>query len=50
LAAETGGLSITASDKDELVAALQKTLTCPLFSELPSPSWGAARDGGKPND
>ena len=33
MAAETGGLSITARDKDELVAALKKTLTCPLFSE-----------------
>lgn len=33
MADETGGLSITAHDKDELIAALQKTLTCPLFSE-----------------
>jgi Ca-activated chloride channel family protein len=33
MARETGGLSITAHDKDELIAALQKTLTCPLFSE-----------------
>lgn len=33
MAAETGGLSITARDKDELIAALQKTLTCPLFSD-----------------
>lgn len=33
MAEETGGLSITAHDKDELIAALQKTLTCPLFSE-----------------
>jgi Ca-activated chloride channel family protein len=35
MAAETGGLSITAKNKDELIAALQKTLTCPLFSEAP---------------
>lgn len=34
MAAETGGLSITAHDKDELVEALKKTLTCPLFSEV----------------
>jgi Ca-activated chloride channel family protein len=33
MAAETGGLSLTAKTKDELIAALQKTLTCPLFSE-----------------
>ncbi|MGE0023553.1 MAG: VWA domain-containing protein [Hyphomicrobium sp.] len=33
MAEETGGLAITAQDKDELIAALQKTLTCPLFSE-----------------
>lgn len=33
MAQETGGLSITAANKDALVAALQKTLTCPLFSE-----------------
>lgn len=33
MAEETGGLSITAADKDELTAALRKTLTCPLFSE-----------------
>ncbi|MCC7252693.1 vWA domain-containing protein [Hyphomicrobium sp.] len=33
MARETGGLSITAANKDELVAALQKTLTCPLFSK-----------------
>ena len=32
MAAETGGLSLTAHNKDELIAALQKTLTCPLFS------------------
>lgn len=33
MAGETGGLAITAADKDELITALQKTLTCPLFSE-----------------
>jgi Ca-activated chloride channel family protein len=33
MAQETGGLSVTAHNKDELIAALQKTLTCPLFSE-----------------
>jgi Ca-activated chloride channel family protein len=33
MARETGGLSITAANKDELIAALQKTLTCPLFSQ-----------------
>lgn len=33
MAKETGGLSITAANRDELIAALQKTLTCPLFSE-----------------
>lgn len=34
MAQETGGLAITAHDKDELITALQKTLTCPLFSEV----------------
>lgn len=34
MAEETGGLSITAHDRDELIAALQKTLTCPLFSKM----------------
>lgn len=33
MAEETGGLSVTAHNKDELIDALQKTLTCPLFSE-----------------
>jgi Ca-activated chloride channel family protein len=33
MAEETGGLSITAHDKDELIEALKKTLTCPLFSQ-----------------
>ena len=33
MAAETGGVSLTAGTKDELIEALQKTLTCPLFSE-----------------
>lgn len=32
MAEETGGLSITARDKDQLVDALRETLTCPLFS------------------
>jgi hypothetical protein len=32
MAEETGGLSITARDKDELIDALRETLTCPLFS------------------
>jgi Ca-activated chloride channel homolog len=32
MADETGGLAITAHDKDELVKALRETLTCPLFS------------------
>lgn len=34
MAAETGGLSITARDKAELIEALKKTLTCPLFSQV----------------
>ncbi|MDQ8699734.1 VWA domain-containing protein [Hyphomicrobium sp. LHD-15] len=33
MAAETGGLAITAHNKDELIDALRKTLTCPLYSE-----------------
>jgi Ca-activated chloride channel family protein len=37
MAAETGGLSIAAQDKDELIEALRKTLTCPLYSEAASP-------------
>lgn len=34
MAEETGGLSLTARTKDELIEALQKTLTCPLFSAI----------------
>jgi len=34
LADETGGISVSAHNKDELIAALRKTLTCPLFSEV----------------
>jgi Ca-activated chloride channel homolog len=33
MAEETGGLSLTARDREELVEALQKTLTCPLLSD-----------------
>ena len=33
MAEETGGLSLTAETRDELVEALQKTLGCPLFSK-----------------
>lgn len=33
MAAETGGLAITAHNKDELIDALRKTLTCPLYSK-----------------
>lgn len=33
MAEETGGLSLTAATKEELIEALQKTLTCPLFSD-----------------
>jgi Ca-activated chloride channel family protein len=33
MAEETGGFAVTAHNKDELIAALQKTLTCPLFSQ-----------------
>jgi Ca-activated chloride channel family protein len=33
MAEETGGLAVTAHDRDELIDALRKTLTCPLFSE-----------------
>jgi Ca-activated chloride channel family protein len=32
MAEETGGLALTARNRQELVEALQKTLTCPLFS------------------
>ncbi|WP_171946407.1 vWA domain-containing protein [Hyphomicrobium sp. CS1GBMeth3] len=34
MAQETGGLSLTAADKDELIKALRETLTCPLFSKV----------------
>lgn len=34
MAEETGGLSLTAATKDELVEALRDTLTCPLYSKL----------------
>lgn len=33
MAEETGGLSLTAETRDELVEALRKTLGCPLFSK-----------------
>lgn len=32
MAEESGGLALTARNRQELVEALQKTLTCPLFS------------------
>ncbi|WP_439541795.1 vWA domain-containing protein [Hyphomicrobium sp.] len=35
MAEETGGLSLTARNRKELVDALRKTLTCPLFSQAP---------------
>ena len=34
MAEETGGLSLTAETRDELIRALRKTLSCPLFSAL----------------
>ncbi len=37
MAQETGGLSMTAHNKDGLIEALKKTLTCPLFSEVHPP-------------
>lgn len=33
MAEETGGLALTAETREELIAALQKTLGCPLFSD-----------------
>lgn len=33
MAEETGGLALTARNRDELIEALKKTLTCPLFSK-----------------
>ncbi len=33
MAEETSGLALTAHTKDELIEALKKTLTCPLFSD-----------------
>lgn len=38
MATETGGLAISAHDKDELIEALRKTLTCPLYSQATRPS------------
>jgi len=35
LAEETGGLYITAENQEELVAAFEKTLGCPMMSQLP---------------
>ena len=34
LADQTGGLYITAKTQDDLVQALEKTLDCPMMSEL----------------
>jgi Ca-activated chloride channel family protein len=33
MAEETGGLALTAHNRGELIEALKKTLTCPLFSD-----------------
>jgi Ca-activated chloride channel family protein len=37
LAEETGGLYITAENQEELVEAFEKTLGCPMMSQLPRP-------------
>jgi Ca-activated chloride channel family protein len=37
LAEETGGLYITAQSQEELVDAFEKTLGCPMMSQLPDP-------------
>jgi Ca-activated chloride channel homolog len=37
LAEETGGLYITANNRQELIEAFQKTLGCPMMSALPAP-------------
>jgi Ca-activated chloride channel family protein len=37
LAEETGGLYITAENQEELVQAFEKTLGCPMMSQLPQP-------------
>jgi Ca-activated chloride channel homolog len=37
LAEETGGLYITAENRDDLVKAFEKTLGCPMMSALPAP-------------
>ena len=39
LAESTGGLYISVETTDELVAALRKTLGCPIVSALPQSSW-----------
>lgn len=37
LAEETGGLYITAENRDELVKAFEKTLGCPMMSAIGTP-------------
>jgi Ca-activated chloride channel family protein len=37
LAEETGGLYITAENREDLVQAFEKTLGCPMMSALPTP-------------
>lgn len=41
LAEETGGLYITAENRQDLVEAFEKTLGCPMMSALPSSTAGA---------
>jgi len=38
----TGGLFISTENTEELIAALQKTLACPVMSSVPGPSLTAA--------
>ena len=37
MADQTGGQYISASNEDELVKALRKTLSCPFITETPKP-------------
>ncbi len=45
LADETGGLYLQAESKDELIAALQKTLGCPFTTRLPTSPEHDRKDG-----
>lgn len=47
LSETTGGMFISTETTEELIEALQKTLSCPVLSSLRAPTLAAARTAGK---